>query len=316
MRAFLKDPVGSVLDRARAWTEHAVDISLPLTQGEIAAADRIKTVVLPLGPYRNLTAALFALHPHAMVLNHAAFRIRGSRYDPFARTDPERWRLFKASAVRFLEHGMRGDFGGNILLSHAFDASNIRELYTHRFGETLIKPEASVLLWKDSMRIHNIFLKSGIDLEEFAKMTPEALFLFPIRNPIDCAKSNVRTGHWKHMVKKSELGFESVLESILKSLRHFRQYERKNPVKFVSFTELEIDRSFPERLTSICGLDAPETWLEDAEKLLKIRPKRKPSAETKDHYTSLVEDIFRDDPETKQRLMQFVDDATDVQQGR
>ena len=97
--------IRSAPHKAASFLTHIADFSIPLREEELAAADRITNVVLPLGPYRNLTtmtAALFALHPQSVVLNHAAMRVFGTRFDPFDDLSPERWRAFKAASTRLL----------------------------------------------------------------------------------------------------------------------------------------------------------------------------------------------------------------------
>jgi hypothetical protein len=261
-------------DKVATFAGSVVDFGWPLTQAELAAADAIRTVVLPLGPYRNLTtmsAALFAFHPDAVVLNHAADRVFGSRYDPFDRLDAERWRRFKAGALRLLRHGRKSSYGGNVLLSHAFRQGPLRELYAARFGDVLAKPGASALFWKDSMRIHNRFLAGRPSIDAFLAANAEAVFVFPVRNPMDCARSNLATGHWRHLVPPQDASFEPVLRKILEALRWFRALERARPDRFWSFTEREFDGPFLGRFAEFCRLSPDPGWRADAPKTIEVR---------------------------------------------
>lgn len=291
------------------WAGSVADFALPLRQAELAAADRIDTVVLPLGPYRNLTtmtAALFAFHPQAVVLNHAADRVFGSRFDPFDDLGPERWRSFKAGALRLLQHGRKSSYGGNVLFSHAFRKGRLRELYRARFGDTLRKPGATALFWKDSMRFQNRFLAGRPDIEAFRAANAQAVFIFPVRNPMDCARSNLGTGHWRHLVAKDEARFEPVLARILEALRWFRTRERAMPDRFWSFTEAELGEGFLERFATFCRLPESATWREDAPSTIAVATRSRHPDEIRDLYARLAAETFADDPEMRGRLERFL----------
>jgi hypothetical protein len=82
------------------------ELAEPLKDMERKVAAGIGTVVLPLGPYRNLTTllgAIFALHPQAVVLNHAD-RIFSAPGVDFAETpDEPTLRRFIEAAVRLAQ---------------------------------------------------------------------------------------------------------------------------------------------------------------------------------------------------------------------
>src|SRR5690349_16380034 len=108
-------------------------------QWELASArsvttDQIRSVCLFLGPYRNLTtltASLLFLHPRCQVLNHAACRIFGDpRFDFLADYSERRFNDFMRYAIHASRGGRRGQFGGSITHSHAFDEQYLtRELF-------------------------------------------------------------------------------------------------------------------------------------------------------------------------------------------
>lgn len=299
----------SAPDKLATWAGSRLDFARPLRPGEFAAADRITTVVLPLGPYRNLTtmtAALFALHPNAVVLNHAAYRVFGTRFDPFDAPDPVRWRSFKALALRLLQHGRKSSYGGNVLLSHAFRDTALRPLYAERFADVLLKPGATSLFWKDSMRFQNRFVAGRPDLGTFLVANAEAVFLFPVRDPMDCARSNIATGRWRHLVPPQDRSFAPVLTRILESLRWFRARERARPDRFWSFTERELGPGFFERFATFARLGPDPVWLADAPRAVQIAPRSEHSPQNRDLYAGLVADIFADDPAMRARLERFL----------
>ena len=266
-------------------------------------------MVLPLGPYRNLTtmtAALFAFHPQAVVLNHAADRVFGSRFDPFDALDAGRWRTFKAGAVRLLQHGRKSSYGGNVLFSHAFRRGALRDLYAARFGATLLKPGATALFWKDSMRFQNRFLAGRPGIEDFLAANDQTVFIFPIRNPMDCARSNLNTGHWRHLVAKSDAQFAPVLTRILEALRWFRVRERAAPARFWSFTENELGDGFLDRFAAFCRLPESAGWRADAPKTIEVIARSEHAPVNRDLYARLLADLFGDDPEMRARLERFL----------
>ncbi|MBP7001354.1 hypothetical protein [Amaricoccus sp.] len=284
------------------------DISGRFTSSELDRARRVEVVVLPLGPYRNLTtmtAALYALHPNGLVLNHAAQRVLGSPVDPFADLGDERWLRFKAAAFRLAQHGRGGNFGGNVLLSHAFANSELAKAYAARFGEAIVKPDTKALFWKDSTRLQNRIMEREGLIDELLERQPGARFLFPVRNPMDCARSNMRTGHWRYLVAEGA-GFDAVLRKILELLQWFRRQERARPDRFLSFTETEIDAGFPERIAAFSNLPAPASWaVDDAPKAIEVVQRSAHAPEVVARYAELVADLFGDDPEMRRRLEQF-----------
>ena len=295
--------------KVATWAGSVADFTRPLRPEELAAADRITTVVLPLGPYRNLTtmtAALFAFHPDAVVLNHGADRVFGSRYDPFDDLGPERWRTFKAGALRLLQHGRKSSYGGNVLFSHAFRSGGLRDLYAARFGATLLKPDATALFWKDSMRFTNRFLAGRPGIDAFLAANAEAVFIFPVRNPMDCARSNLATGHSRHLVGKGDASFEPVLTRILETLRWFRIRERAAPDRFWSFTEAELEGGFLDRFETFCRLPASLSWREDAPRTIEVLPRSHHAASNRDLYARLTAEFFADDPDMRTRLERFL----------
>ncbi len=301
--------LGGAVTRATSSVASAIDFARPLTGGERAAAGHIATVVLPLGPYRNLTtmtAALFALHPGAVVLNHAAERVFASRYDPFGDLSPERWAAFKAMALRLCEGGRRGDFGGNVLRSHAFATGPLAGLYRARFGRRMAKPGARTLFWKDSMRFQRRFMKERPSIDAFMAARPDAVFLFPVRNPMDCARSNLATGHWRHLAPKDGRSFEVVLPRILEALAWFRLRERADPERFMSFTEAELGPDLLDRLERFARLPASAQWRDDAPGAIEVASRDAHPPGHRALCARLVADLFAGDPEMRARLEGFL----------
>jgi len=286
-----------------------VDFQIPATVKERRLARQIDRLIIPLGPYRNLTtltAALFALHPECVVLNHAGIRLFGGAADPFSHLEEDQPERFVLQAMRLLRTGRRGDYGGNIRLSHAFDRAPLKHLYHNRYADVLLKSTARALFWKESMRIQNRLQAEPDKFEAILERHDSMLFLLPIRHPIDCAKSNLKTGHVRHLTAQADPSVATVVTSILESIAWFCQYERDHPQRFWSFTALEIDAGFPSRLADFCDLQAPQTWLADAQTILNLDDNYHHTPEDVAWFRSEVDRLFSGDAVTQQRLLRFV----------
>jgi len=152
----------------------------------------IDSVCLALGPYRNLTtltASMLFLHPKCQVLNHAAERIYGNNKIDFLR-DYSRSKLdrFIRFAVTISGKGRRGNSGGSITFSHAFDSRyEMGEIY-RKTGMGKVKKEIRCLFWKESLRTSNLIREKQVDLPGIFSRDERLRFLMPIRNPLDCAE--------------------------------------------------------------------------------------------------------------------------------
>ena len=157
-----------------------------------------KSVCLALGPYRNLTtltAATLFLHPNCQVLNHAGSRIYGNNHVDFLSDySEERLNHFIQFAIRISGKGRRGNYGGSITYSHAFDSKyEIKNKFVKSSLE-LEKKQIKCLFWKESLLTSNLIREKNVDLCSIFEKDDRLRFLMPIRNPLDCAMSNLKTG--------------------------------------------------------------------------------------------------------------------------
>src|SRR6266511_4419756 len=166
------------------------DLSTAFNDREIAVAENIRHLCVPLGPYRNLTnitAAIFATHKRALVLNHAAIRVLSDEsLDVFKNPAEDTFLHFKRIAVRLSRGGQRGDYGGDIRLSHAFESDELVNLYLRYHKSGVLNENATALFWKDSMRILNHMTANGLRPGDLARDHRFFRFLVPIRSPLDC----------------------------------------------------------------------------------------------------------------------------------
>lgn len=268
------------------------------------------SVCLALGPYRNLTtltAATLFLHPDCQVLNHGGRKILGNpSVDFLLHYSPETFRRFLCHAVDLSVGGERGDPGGSILLSHAFDDVHpMKSLYSQLGGEP-VKPRIRCLFWKESLRTALHIRRHGIDLPAILRAEPRLRFLMPVRNPLDCAVSNVATGHATLFPDTPDPSSPvDVLRSVLRELAWFRSQQRTHPDRFHSFFEFDVSRESLVDMARFLALEPQDAWLNAAESAMRVRRGRMHSAAFVAHYRKEVEDIFHADRPWKEKLLEF-----------
>lgn len=280
----------------------------PRTPNEHSTIANIDTVVLPLGPYRNLTtmsAAMFALHPDALVLNHADVRLKRIPWaDIVAHPKPKTIRKFVDVACVMAKGGKRGDFGGNILLAHAFDAAEVRNAYEKRFGNVVLKQNARVLFWKDSMRVRNRMYLNGTTesqlIETGNACGKRIVFFQPVRHPIDCALSNIRTGHYRHLSEIDD--FEAVLRRVIEEIKHFKSVKIAYPNNAMWLFEDDIDRESLVELCEFFGITPDARWLDSVTTHLQTRSNER-SNEELSVYRRIVDELCSHDEELRMKLL-------------
>lgn len=294
---------------------------LDLIAARFRRIDSITTVCLALGPYRNLTtltAAVVYLHPDCQVLNHAGRRIFGDRRLDFLRAyRPARFRRFLRYALRIAEGGQRGSYGGSITFSHAFDDRYAaRKVLRHRVDRN-DDDGVKALFWKESLRTALHLRKHDVDFATLLRREPRLRFLMPIRNPLDCAASNVKTGHvalFPGLDRNSTA--RDVLGAILDEFVWFHDLRTRFPDRFFSFFQYEIDRAMLRRLADFLGLEPHEEWLRDALAVFDPRPSRYEHDESfVALYRKQVERRFVNEPAFARGLLAFVEDRPDSAPG-
>jgi hypothetical protein len=241
------------------------------------AAARIDTVAVVLGPYRNLTtltASALALHPQVQVLNHAAERLwQAPEADFLSWPDEAHLRPFIEKALVASTGGKRGQHGGSILMSHAFDEESLQGLYAARFGDLLLKPDARVLVWKDSMLVQKKLMARQGAINQVLDALPQVRFLLPIRHPLDCAVSNIKNQHVIAILDRMETDLSIVLDAVLDVLAWALTQADQRPDRFFIFTEGQSAQAMLPQLRDFLGLEVDQRWLDDAVSAFAVRPK-------------------------------------------
>ena len=236
-----------------------------LTLGTVRTAPNLKTVGLILGPYRNLTtltAAVLSLHPSTQVLNHAGKRLLTGRRNFIERPDEARLDRFVDAALSASTEGRRGTFGGSIQFSHAFDRENLRESYQRRYGDRAMKDDVRCFIWKESGRVTQLLRRSGDGIEKLTESAPKVRFLQPVRNLLDCTRSNL--DNTKVVPGVTDMSREGVLDAIVENMSWFARSAEKHPERFFMFFEDDPITTILDGLVAVLELDDDETWRRDA----------------------------------------------------
>lgn len=270
----------------------------------------INTVCLALGPYRNLTtltAAMIALHPRCQVLNHAGERVFANRRVNFLdEYSDEKFEAFIRHAVKMSRGGTRGQYGGSILHSHAFGRDAVRRAYETRFGKTRRKSHIQSVFWKESLLTSNYIRTHQVDLDAIFAANPRLRFLMPVRNPMDCAVSNLNRGRASQFEGlTAEASLEEVLGAILREFAWFLAQHDRNPDRFFYFLENEFDRESLLRLADFLGVESDPEWLEAATGVYRLEGAYTHAAALRQAYGGLVREIFGDRAEIRDRLLAF-----------
>lgn len=293
----------------RRTVQRAIDLlrSSRIDTGEL------RTICVLVGPYRNLTtitASVLALHPHCQVLNHAGSRILNARRLDFFRF-PERttFDAFARYAIWISRAGRRGDFGGSITLSHAFaNSAELRELYRDAYGERRVKDVIHTVCWKESLAVTKHIRVHGVDLAELLHADPRLRFLLPIRNPLDCAASNLKTGHAARFSGlDAQASIEDVLLAILNEFHWFVLWRNRHPDRFFHYFAYEFGARVVCDMTRFLGLEADEPWCAKAASVFRKGEPYPHSGRLRDFYRSAVSNRFRRHPEFAAKLLQFLE---------
>ena len=249
---------------------------------------KIKTVCLTLGPYRNLTtlnAAIISLHPTCQVLNHASDRILGKCPGKMlTEYSDKNFKRFVEFAVLISGGGKRGRYGGSITLSHAFDHPIVRGKYQSRYGEKLVKEGIECLFWKESMRLTNYIREKNIDLADLILKNSKLKFFMPIRNPLDCTSSNLKSGHSKYFRALVNLSVENLLECIIKEIRWFLDMRKKFPERFFCYVENEFSEGLLKNIAGFLQINADKQWIADSLDCFRLIKPYAYEPSLKNHY--------------------------------
>jgi len=273
--------------------------------------DGIETVCLSLGPYRNLTtltASILFLHPDCQVLNHGGSRILvDERLNFLIDYSDAKFIAFEKYAIHISKTGKKGHYGGSITLSHAFKPQHPMKEVFQSSGIGLVKKNIKCLFWKESLITANCIRDNNVDLGAIFKRNKQLKFLMPIRNPLDCAASNVKTGHASLFRNISDNNTEAVLEAILDELLWFETLRNRYPERFFLFFSYEFDGALLHKLAGFLRIHPHNDWCDRSLTTFKIKSQYTHSNKIISFYGRMISSKFVDYPDFAARLLYFTE---------
>jgi hypothetical protein len=209
--------------------------------------------------------------------------------------------------VQISATGHRGDTGGSITHSHAFDSRYNTKEILEKAGVEARKQKIESLFWKESLRTSNIIRERHVDLGAMFRQDPRPRFLLPIRNPMDCAVSNLKTGHVTRFPGLSKsTPTREVVQAILDEIFWFGGLQKQFPDRFHHFFEHEISRDMLVDLAGFLQLDPDETWITNALAAMQINPGYKHEESLVSFYCDYIEKKGAGLPELSRGLLAFI----------
>lgn len=272
----------------------------------------IKTLCIALGPYRNLTtltAGVLSLHPNCQVLNHGGVNILPDPSLNFLEQySEERFDNFVDFAFSMSADGERGDAGGSILYSHAYDAQHrLGSLYSDRYGQKKTKDSVYSIFWKESLMVSNYIREHQVDLDQLITKNDRLRFLMPVRNPLDCAASNLKTGHADRFTT-CERNIQGILKAILEELLWFVEISERHPYKFFYYYQNEFNEGTLNQLARFLNIEDDDRWIEDALHAFEIKRSYQHETALVKFYREQVSRLFSSHPNVEHKLLSFVDE--------
>ena len=272
--------------------------------------NKIKTVCLTLGPYRNLTtltASLLSLHPNCQVLNHAGQRIlKDESLYFFVDCSEKKYVNFMKYAIYTSKSGEKGSHGGSITFSHAYSKSKFPDVYKERFGKSLVKSDIQCLFWKESLVVENVLRQNNVSFDELFELNPQLKFLSPVRNPLDCAKSNLRTGLYKYFPGISvQPDIKDVLNCVLDELLWFVNCREKYSNRFFYFYEHDFTERVLLDLVHFLHLEANPQWIDDVLSNYTIKKSYAHDTDLVEYYSKIIREKFVRYPAVVDQLAKF-----------
>ena len=260
----------------------------------------VSSIGLFICPNRNLTtltAAMLSLHPHVQVLNHGFERLQAAgilRFLDSGRDDD--LENFVRGAIGMSAGGRRGDYGGSILLSHAYDRPALRAAYEQHYGDTRLKPDIKCLVWKDGARLSEYVKANNIDPVRLAERLPRLRFISPMREPIAHLRSLQRyyaDGLPPYIRGSlSDLMVASVAIYILAAHADFLAWRERRPAQFFAFSEDDLGPQGAASILRFLDVANDETWLQMSARFFVNDGPRIEAASEQGDFESLLNDRY------------------------
>jgi hypothetical protein len=103
---------------------------------------------------------------------------------------------------------------------------------------------------------------------------PDVKFVLPLRRPLDCALSNIRTKHAHTMDLPPDASIGQAVTRVLDVFAWGLQRRDKRPERVFAFTQTEDPQQVFASLASFLGISAEPRWLADVKEGFVVRPSR------------------------------------------
>jgi hypothetical protein len=163
-------------------------------------------------------------------------------------------------------------------------------------------------VWKESLLVTNEL--RAVDVTALLEKHSRLRFLLPVRSPLDCALSNVRSGHAELLTQSHDVA--DVLAAVMHELAWFRRLARRHPDRFFSFFAYEWDERLLERLAGFLRLEHDETWVRDALASFHVGGTYDHDDDLVEAYLGLVRREFGEDDEFAGGLERFASTSASV----
>ena len=253
----------------------------------------INTICIMVGSYRNLTtltSATLMLHPEVQVVNHKYSFNENCDTDFLVSYSKNKVDNFIKKIIEIAgdEVSVSGD-GGVISKSHAFLEHKImRDVFNNRYSNT-DKKNVKSIIWKESHRNTNLIRKNDVNL--LISKDSRFRFFLPIRNPMDCAMSNMN-GYKKYFGADTE-SKEDVMRGLFEIYSWFFDLQKKYPKRFMYLFENDFKENLL-KLENFLKIQHNKDWYKDVNDVWELKNNYKHEQDFINLYKSLVSKLKDD----------------------
>ncbi len=145
-----------------------------------------------------------------------------------------------------------------------------------------------------------------MDFDELFQKNEKLRFMMPVRNPVDCALSNIKSGHSVALTKSTEnTSYTEVLTAILLELRWFFQLQQKYSDRFFCFFENTFNSEVIHQLAHFLKIEPEKRWVDDVITNYNIRHPYQHTPNMINIHEKLVNRYFESHPAIRKKLLSF-----------
>ena len=158
------------------------------------------------------------------------------------------------------------------------------------------------MFWKESYRTTRFIRENQVDLPALLTRNEKLRFLMPIRYPLDCARSSLKSGHAIAFVDEDEpQPMRPLVAAILDQIVWFFQWQDRFPDRFFWFSENGFEQSTVEALAAFLSVDAEPRWCDSALDAFEVERRYEYRPAMIEYYHQTVQDKLGDRPQIAER---------------